>query len=57
MLLRKVSRYQVARNKLATVIIHIDAYLVILELIKRELQYLDLDNNERIRLRLAHLEF
>ncbi len=57
MLLRKVPRYQVVRNKLATAIIHIDAYLVILELIERKLQCLDLNNNERIRLKLAHLEF
>ena len=51
MLLRKMSRYQVARNRVTTAIIHVDAYLTILELIKRELQHPDLDNNERIRLR------
>ncbi len=50
-------RYQVAGNRVATAIIHIDAYLMILGLIKRELQCSDLDNNERIRLRLAHIEF
>ena len=57
MLLCKMLRYQVARNKIATAIIHIDAYLIILELIERELQRLDLDNNKRIRLRLTHIEF
>ncbi len=57
MLLHKMHRYRVVRNKLVTAIIHIDAYLMILGLIKRELQCLDLDNNKKIRLRLAYLEF
>ena len=57
MLLRKMPRYQVAKNRLATVIIHINTYLMILGLIERELQRSDLDNNKRIRLRLAHLKF
>ena len=50
-------RYQVARNRLATVVIHVNTYLTILGLIERELQRLELDSNERIRLRIAHLEF
>ena len=57
MLLRKISKYRVARNRLAIAIIHINTYLTILELIERELQWLDFNNNERIKLRLAHLEF
>jgi len=36
---------------------HINTYLIILGLVERELQCPDLDNNERIRLRLAHIEF
>ncbi len=50
-------RYQIIENRLATAIIHIDAYLMILGLIERELQCSDLNNNERIRLRLIHIEF
>ena len=50
-------KYQVVENRVATVIIYIDVYFMILELIKKELQCPDLENNERIRLRLAHLEF
>ncbi len=50
-------RYQVARNRLATVVIHVNTYLTILGLIERELQHPDLDSNKRIRLRSAHLEF
>ena len=50
-------RYRVARNRLATTVIHINSYLTILGLIERELQRPDLNNNERIRLRSAHLEF
>ena len=50
-------RYQVVRNRLATAIIHINTYLTILGLIKRELQCSDLDSAERIRLRSAYLEF
>ncbi len=50
-------RYRVARNRLATAVIHVNTYLTILELIERELQRSDLNNNERIRLRAAHLEF
>ncbi len=49
-------RYRVARNRLATAVIHVNTYLTILGLIERELQYPELDNNERVRLRLAHLE-
>ena len=49
-------KYWVARNRLA-IIIYVNAYLTILDLIERELQCPDLDNNERIRLRLAYLEF
>ena len=50
-------RYQVTRNRLATTVIHVNIYLMILGLIERELQRPDLDNNERVRLRSAHLEF
>ncbi len=50
-------KYQVVENRVATVIIYIDVYFMILELIKKELQCPDLENNERIRLRLAHIEF
>ena len=50
-------RYRVTRNRLATAVIHVNTYLTILGLIERELQCPDLDNNERIRLRAAHLEF
>ena len=50
-------RYRVVGNRLATAIIHINAYLIILGLIERELQRPDLNNNERTRLRLAHIEF
>ena len=50
-------RYQVARNRLATAVIHVNTYLTILGLIEKELQRPDLDSNERIRLRSAHLEF
>jgi len=48
-----MSRYRVVENRVAIAIIHVDAYFMILGLIERELQYLDLDNNEKIRLRLA----
>ncbi len=57
MLLCKMSKYQVTRNCIAIVIIHINTYLIILELIKRELQCPDLNNNERIKLRLTYIEF
>ena len=50
-------RYRVARNRLATAVIHVNTYLTILGIIERELQCPDLDNNERIRLKLAHIEF
>ena len=50
-------RYQVARNRLATAIIHVNTYLTILKLIERELQRSDLNSDERIRLRSTHLEF
>ena len=50
-------RYRVARNRLATMVIHVNNYLTILELIERELQYSNLNSDERIRLRSAHLEF
>ncbi len=50
-------RYRVVRNRLATAVIHVNTYLMILGLIKRKLQHLDLNSNERIRLRSAHLEF
>ena len=50
-------RYRVAKNRVVIVIIHINAYFMILELIERELQRPDLDNDERIRLRLVHIEF
>src|SRR6266540_7032151 len=50
-------RYRVARNRLATAVIHVNTYLTILGLIERELQRSDLENNERTRLRSAHLEF
>jgi len=50
-------RYRVARNRLATVVIHVNTYLTILGLIERELQRPDINNNERIRLRSTHLEF
>jgi len=50
-------KYQVIENRLAIAIIHIDAYLMILRLIEKELQRLDIDNNERIKLRLAYIEF
>ena len=50
-------RYRVARNRLATAVIHVNTYLMILGLIERELQRPDLESNERIRLRSAHLEF
>ncbi len=50
-------RYQVAGNRVAIAIIYIDTYLMILGLIERELQWPNIDNNERIRLRLAHIEF
>ena len=56
-LIRKMPKYRVARNRLATAVIHVNTYLTILGLIKRELQRSDLDNNERIRLRSTHLEF
>ncbi len=52
-----MSKYQVAGNRIAIAIIHINAYLTILELIERELQYPDLYNNKRIKLRLVHIEF
>ena len=52
-----MSRYRVARNRLATAVIHVNIYLMILGLIERELQQPDLESNERIRLRSAHLEF
>ncbi len=50
-------RYRVARNRLATAIIHVNIYLTILGLIERELQRSDFDNNKRVRLRIAYLEF
>ncbi len=50
-------RYRVARDRLAIAVIHVNTYLTILELIERELQCPDLNSNERIRLRAAHLEF
>ena len=50
-------RYRVARNRLATAVIHVNTYLMILGLIERELQHPDLESNKRIRLRSAHLEF
>ena len=50
-------KYQVARNRVAIIIIYINTYLMILGLIERELQWPNLDNNERIRLRLAYIEF
>ncbi len=50
-------RYRVARNRLAIAIIHIDTYLMILGLIERELQCSDIDNNERVRLRVVYIEF
>ncbi len=50
-------RYRVAKNYIVIAIIHINIYLTILGLIERELQCPDLDNNERIRLKLAHIEF
>ncbi len=50
-------RYRVARNRLATAVIHVNTYLMILELIEKELQRPDLNSNERIRLRSAYLEF
>ena len=50
-------RYRVARNSLATAVIHVNTYLIILGLIKRELQRPDLKSNERVSLRSAHLEF
>ncbi len=50
-------RYRVARNRLATAVIHVNTYLTILGLIERELQNPNLENNERIRLKSAHLEF
>ena len=52
-----MSRYQVVRNRLATAIIHVNIYLTILGLIERELQRSDFDNNKRVRLRIAYLEF
>ncbi len=57
MLLHKMSRYWVTENRVTTAIIHINAYLMILGLIERELQHPDLENNKRIRLRLAYIEF
>ncbi len=57
MLLCKMSRYWIAGNKVAIVIIHIDAYLTILGLIEKELQCSDFDNNKRIRLRLTYIKF
>ncbi len=50
-------RYRVARNRLATAVIHVNTYLTILGLIERELQNPNLGSDERIRLRSAHLEF
>ena len=50
-------RYRVVRNRLAIIIIHVNTCFMILGLIEKELQRLDFDSNERIRLRLAHLEF
>jgi len=50
-------RYRVTRNRLAIAVIHINTYLTILGLIERELQRPNLESNERIRLRSAHLEF
>ncbi len=50
-------RYRVVRNRVAIAIIHVDTYMTILDLVKRKLQRPDLNNNERIRLRLAHLKF
>ncbi len=44
-------------NWVTIAIIYVDAYLIILGLIKRELQYSDFDNNKRIRLRLAYIKF
>src|SRR6266511_5044900 len=54
---KEMPRYRVARNRLATAVIHVNTYLTILGLIERELQNPDLDSNERIRLRSAYLEF
>jgi len=44
-------------NWVTIAIIYVDAYLIILGLIKRALQYSDFDNNKRIRLRLAYIKF
>ena len=50
-------RYQVIENHIAIVIIYIDTYIIVLDLIKRELQCLDFDNNKKIRLKLIHIKF
>ncbi len=50
-------RYRIAENRVAIAIIYVNTYLMILGLIKRELQRSNFNNNKRIRLRLAHIEF
>ena len=50
-------RYRIAENRVAIAIIYVNTYLMILGLIKRELQLSNFNNNKRIRLRLAHIEF
>ncbi len=50
-------KYQVTGNRIAIVTIYIDIYMIILDLIKRELQCLDFDNNKKIRLKLIHIKF
>ncbi len=57
MLIRKMPRYRVVRNRLATAVIHVNTYLTILGIIERELQRPNLKSNEKIRLRSAYLEF
>ena len=50
-------RYQVVRNRIATAIVHIESYLIILGLIEQELANPDITLERLIEIRHAHLEF
>ena len=50
-------RYQVARNRVAAAIIHIESYLTILGLIEQELANPGITLERLVEIRHAHLEF
>ena len=56
-LLRIMPRYRVARNRIATAIIHIESYLTILGLIEQELANPNITLERLVEIKRAHLEF